>query len=154
MGEHAAFVEAVLAKEEQAFRRTLRKGIKQLRGYRKTGVTGAELFVLYDTFGFPVELSTEEAAAGRHRDERGLARGVRRSRWPSSGLARSRRRSRRLSHPSYPASSPVTPSTARRTSRGMPWRIADARVDCHGMPTKRIAGSTAAAPSRSRSGNP
>ena len=26
-----------------------------------TGVTGAELFVLYDTFGFPVELSTEEA---------------------------------------------------------------------------------------------
>ena len=27
----------------------------------KTGVTGAELFTLYDTFGFPVELSTEEA---------------------------------------------------------------------------------------------
>ena len=24
-------------------------------------MTGAELFVLYDTFGFPVELSTEEA---------------------------------------------------------------------------------------------
>ncbi len=52
---------AVLAKEEQAFRRSLRKGIKQLNGYRSTGVTGAELFVLYDTFGFPVELSTEEA---------------------------------------------------------------------------------------------
>ena len=51
----------MLSKEEQAFRRTLRKGIKQLRGYRETGVTGAELFVLYDTFGFPVELSTEEA---------------------------------------------------------------------------------------------
>jgi alanyl-tRNA synthetase len=61
VGELATFVEAVLSKEEQAFRRTLRKGIKQLRGYRKTGVTGAELFVLYDTFGFPVELSTEEA---------------------------------------------------------------------------------------------
>jgi alanyl-tRNA synthetase len=51
----------VLSKEEQAFRRTLRKGLKQLRGYRKTGVTGTELFVLSDTFGFPVELSTEEA---------------------------------------------------------------------------------------------
>jgi alanyl-tRNA synthetase len=54
-------VVTILAKEEQAFRRSLRKGIKQLHGYRRTGVTGAELFVLYDTFGFPVELSTEEA---------------------------------------------------------------------------------------------
>jgi alanyl-tRNA synthetase len=61
VGEHAAYVVAVLAKEEKAFRRTLRKGIKQLKGYRRSGVTGAELFVLYDTFGFPVELSTEEA---------------------------------------------------------------------------------------------
>ena len=52
---------AILAKEEQAFRRSLRKGIKQLNGYQRSGVTGAELFVLYDTFGFPVELSTEEA---------------------------------------------------------------------------------------------
>lgn len=52
---------AILAKEERAFRTSLRKGIKQLNGYQRTGVTGAELFVLYDTFGFPVELSTEEA---------------------------------------------------------------------------------------------
>ncbi|TQM61964.1 alanine--tRNA ligase-related protein [Humibacillus xanthopallidus] len=59
--QHADTVVAILAKEEQAFRRTLRKGLKQLGGYRRTGVTGAELFVLYDTFGFPVELSTEEA---------------------------------------------------------------------------------------------
>lgn len=62
VAEHAAEVEAILAKEEQAFRRTLRKGLRQLRGYRSTTVTGAELFILYDTFGFPVELSTEEAA--------------------------------------------------------------------------------------------
>jgi alanyl-tRNA synthetase len=59
--EHTAEVVAVLAKEEQAFRRTLRKGLEQLAGYRDTGVTGADLFVLYDTFGFPVELATEEA---------------------------------------------------------------------------------------------
>ena len=58
---HAEYVEKILVKEEQAFRRTLRKGLKQLRGYRGTTVTGAELFVLYDTYGFPVELSTEEA---------------------------------------------------------------------------------------------
>jgi alanyl-tRNA synthetase len=61
--EHAEFVVAVLAKEEQAFRRTLRKGLTQLETHRDTGVTGAELFVLYDTYGFPVELSTEEARA-------------------------------------------------------------------------------------------
>jgi alanyl-tRNA synthetase len=61
VGEHAEFVQRVLEKEEQAFRRTLRKGLKQLGGYRRTGVTGRELFVLYDTYGFPVELSTEEA---------------------------------------------------------------------------------------------
>ena len=61
VAEHADEVVAVLAKEEKAFRTSLRKGIKQLNGYRDTGVTGAELFVLYDTYGFPVELSTEEA---------------------------------------------------------------------------------------------
>jgi alanyl-tRNA synthetase len=49
----------VLTKEEKAFRQTLRKGIKQLKQYRH--ITGEELFTLYDTYGFPVELSTEEA---------------------------------------------------------------------------------------------
>ncbi|MFF2369649.1 alanine--tRNA ligase-related protein [Agromyces sp. NPDC058110] len=61
VGEHAEYVEMVLVKEEQSFRRTLRKGLKVLSGYRDTGVTGRELFLLSDTFGFPVELSTEEA---------------------------------------------------------------------------------------------
>ena len=52
---------AVLVKEEKAFRQTLRKGLKQMRHYIDDGLTGEELFTLYDTFGFPVELSTEEA---------------------------------------------------------------------------------------------
>ena len=52
---------AVLAKEEKVFRQTLRKGLKQLETFAKDGLTGAELFTLYDTYGFPVELSTEEA---------------------------------------------------------------------------------------------
>ena len=52
---------AVLAKEEKAFRQTLRKGLRQMRHYIDDGLTGEELFTLYDTFGFPVELSTEEA---------------------------------------------------------------------------------------------
>lgn len=51
----------VLIKEEKAFRQTLRKGLKQLEKFAPDGLTGTELFTLYDTFGFPVELSTEEA---------------------------------------------------------------------------------------------
>lgn len=51
---------AVLVKEEKVFRQTLRKGLKQLEKFAVDGLTGTELFTLYDTFGFPVELSTEE----------------------------------------------------------------------------------------------
>lgn len=52
---------AVLVKEEKAFRQTLRKGIRELEKMKADGLTGEELFKLYDTFGFPVELSIEEA---------------------------------------------------------------------------------------------
>jgi len=71
----------VLVKEEKAFRQTLRKGLKMLSELAKTEsrakwidsdspemvtkkentLGGVELFLLYDTFGFPVELSIEEA---------------------------------------------------------------------------------------------
>ncbi len=56
-----ADVVAVLVKEEKVFRQTLRKGLKQLEKFKQDGITGTELFTLYDTFGFPIELSTEEA---------------------------------------------------------------------------------------------
>ncbi len=76
---------AVLVKEEKVFRQTLGKGLKEfgklfggsdaLQDYRhmKQQMTGADqkpirtdshgdaLFTLYDTYGFPVELSVEEA---------------------------------------------------------------------------------------------
>ncbi len=52
---------AVLIKEEKAFRQTLRKGIKELEKMKADGLSGAALFKLYDTYGFPVELSVEEA---------------------------------------------------------------------------------------------
>ncbi len=58
---------AILVKEEKAFRQTLRKGLKHLEKFADDGLTGEELFTLYDTYGFPVELSTEEAQ-GRHID--------------------------------------------------------------------------------------
>jgi alanyl-tRNA synthetase len=52
---------AILVREEKAFRQTLRKGLKQLEKFAADGLTGVELFTLYDTYGFPVELSVEEA---------------------------------------------------------------------------------------------
>lgn len=54
-------VVVILVKEEKVFRQTLRKGLAQLNKFATDGLTGAELFTLYDTYGFPVELSTEEA---------------------------------------------------------------------------------------------
>lgn len=71
-------VVAVLAKEEKVFRQTLRKGLKELEtianivectignskdmtDWTPAELEGADLFKLYDTYGFPVELSTEEA---------------------------------------------------------------------------------------------
>jgi alanyl-tRNA synthetase len=49
----------VLVKEEKAFRQTLRKGLNELQKMGKE-LGGDEIFKLYDTYGFPVELSTEE----------------------------------------------------------------------------------------------
>jgi len=71
----------VLIKEEKAFRQTLRKGLKVLLQLadmemrtvwpnspnsekvhkEQNTLSGFELFLLYDTYGFPVELSVEEA---------------------------------------------------------------------------------------------
>jgi len=51
----------VLAIEEKAFRKTLARGLNHLKRFAAAGLTGAELFMLYDTYGFPLELSVEEA---------------------------------------------------------------------------------------------
>ncbi|MFZ1458623.1 MAG: alanine--tRNA ligase [Candidatus Saccharimonadales bacterium] len=58
---HRDEIVAVLVKEEKVFRQTLRKGLKELEKMSADGLSGASLFTLYDTYGFPVELSTEEA---------------------------------------------------------------------------------------------
>lgn len=53
----------VLAHEEKIFRQTLRKGIQQFNKMveDQPEVTGETIFTLYDTFGFPMELTLEEA---------------------------------------------------------------------------------------------
>lgn len=54
----------ILVKEEKAFRQTLRKGLREfekLFAGADASTHGEILFTLYDTYGFPVELSVEEA---------------------------------------------------------------------------------------------
>ena len=53
----------ILVREEKVFRQTLRKGVNELKKMGEAGaLTGEHVFTLYDTYGFPVELSVEEAA--------------------------------------------------------------------------------------------
>jgi alanyl-tRNA synthetase len=51
----------VLAKEEKLFRQTLRKGLAEFGKLATDQVDGELLFKLYDTYGFPTELTKEEA---------------------------------------------------------------------------------------------
>ena len=53
----------VLEKEERAFRKTLNKGVKELKKMtsREETLSGYDIFKLQDTYGFPMEISVEEA---------------------------------------------------------------------------------------------
>ena len=50
----------VLLKEEVAFRKTLNRGLRELKKISKKKLDGKDLFKLQDTYGFPFELSVEE----------------------------------------------------------------------------------------------
>ncbi|MBQ3410132.1 alanine--tRNA ligase, partial [Candidatus Saccharibacteria bacterium] len=58
---HRAEALQILEKEEKAFRSTLSRGLKVLRKLQNNGLTGKEIFMLQDTYGFPKELSVEQA---------------------------------------------------------------------------------------------
>ena len=51
----------VLVKEEKIFRQTLRKGIEEFKKMADKELAGETVFKLYDTYGFPTELTFEEA---------------------------------------------------------------------------------------------
>lgn len=70
--ERRAGVLDAIVKEEALFRQTLERGVRefdrllrrqndQLEGESKPGLTGSIVFTLFDTYGFPPELSLEEA---------------------------------------------------------------------------------------------
>ncbi len=63
----------ILKKEESVFRQTLRKGLRELEkmvnhrlkeagNIKNVEIAGDDVFVLYDTFGFPAELTAEEVS--------------------------------------------------------------------------------------------
>ncbi len=61
--ENKETVLQALEREEKVFRQTLRNGIKEFKKMTNNGssLTAEHLFKLYDTYGFPTELSLEEA---------------------------------------------------------------------------------------------
>ena len=68
--EQRTFIEKVIKNEEERFHETINDGlailnqlISELKLSGETKITGKDIFKLYDTFGFPVEL-TEEYAEG------------------------------------------------------------------------------------------
>ena len=56
-------ITTVLGQEEQTFQQTLRSGLRVFERLSQDGrLSGEDLFKLYDTYGFPKELSIEQAA--------------------------------------------------------------------------------------------
>jgi alanyl-tRNA synthetase len=51
----------ILVREEKVFRQTLRKGLREFNKQADKELTGDIVFTLYDTYGFPAELTYEEA---------------------------------------------------------------------------------------------
>ncbi|HUD10907.1 MAG TPA: alanine--tRNA ligase [Candidatus Saccharimonadia bacterium] len=56
---------ATLVREEKQFRQTLERGVKEFEKLSRHGLTGYEVFTLFDTYGFPFELTLEEADANQ-----------------------------------------------------------------------------------------
>jgi len=60
--EQQAAIEAAIEKEEQQFRKTLERGMKELGRFTRGGALSADdAFQLFTTYGFPIELIAEEA---------------------------------------------------------------------------------------------
>jgi alanyl-tRNA synthetase len=61
LAEHRDRIVDSLAREETLFRRTLGRGVREFARLARSRLTGDAVFTLFDTHGFPPELSIEEA---------------------------------------------------------------------------------------------
>ncbi len=81
LSEKKAFIMSTLKQEEEAFDKTVDQGLKiletmesELEEQKKTELSGENAFKLYDTFGFPLDLTREILAEkGLSVDEEGFA---------------------------------------------------------------------------------
>ncbi len=78
-----AFIFEELTKEEEKFRKTLEKGLKELKSQvhnsKVKALSGEIVFNLYQTFGFPIEMTRELAVEeGMEIDEAGFEKELRR----------------------------------------------------------------------------
>ena len=55
------FIEEQLVREEEKFGKTLERGIRQFEKLSQSKITGKEAFDLYQTYGFPLEMTVELA---------------------------------------------------------------------------------------------
>ncbi|XMB85158.1 alanine--tRNA ligase [Mycoplasmatota bacterium WC44] len=69
MGQHYTYlndkidiIKKVIKTEEEKFFETLDKGLKMIENLGKDEITGVDAFTLYDTYGFPIELTLEYAS--------------------------------------------------------------------------------------------
>jgi len=70
LAERESEITDVLQREETVFRRTLARGVREFARVAGPRLTGDAVFTLFDTYGFPPELSLEEALlAGTPVDE-------------------------------------------------------------------------------------
>lgn len=62
VAEQEAYITGEIAGEEERFRKTLTRGIKELERFAGDGtITGQDAYQLFTTYGFPLELIIEEA---------------------------------------------------------------------------------------------
>jgi alanyl-tRNA synthetase len=59
--EKKYLIESEIEKEEKKFRETLEKGIKRFEKIKGDNIKGEEAFVLFSTYGFPIEITRELA---------------------------------------------------------------------------------------------
>jgi alanyl-tRNA synthetase len=94
LGQRAEEITDVLQREESLFRRTLSRGVREFPKVAGARLTGEAVFTLFDTYGFPPELSLEEAVssgmpvddAWRRRYDELMAAQRERSRTSAQGL--------------------------------------------------------------------
>ena len=61
LGQKREIIKNEIHKEEEKFRKTLKDGIRQFEKISSKNISGKEAFILFSTYGFPLELTRELA---------------------------------------------------------------------------------------------